>query len=90
MPKQVKKAKKDESAPPPAERPSYKGIAKRVRTYLAEREATIPELMAALDLTEDAVLHALRRLGKSKKGTLRSGMVELRPCWWWEPEDGAR
>ena len=79
MPKKAKKGKKEA-------RPSYKGVGKRVRALLAGREATIPEMVGELDVTEDAVLYALRRLGKSKKGTLRSGIVDGKPCWWWEPD----
>ena len=77
MPKKDKKTK-------PAARPSYKGVTKQLRAFLTDREATIPEMMSGLDVTEDAILYALRRLGKSKKGTLRSAMVEGRPCWWWQ------
>jgi hypothetical protein len=93
VPKKRKKGKKKDGAthepapaPAQAEKPSYKGVSKRLRGALAERELSIPEMMAALEVGEDAVLYALRRLGKSKKGTLRSGMVEARPCWWWEPD----
>ena len=77
MPKKGKKGKKD--APPP-----FKGVARRLRALLTARETTIPEMTAELDVTEAAVLDGLRRLGKSRKGTLRSGMVDGRPCWWWE------
>ena len=82
MPKKDKKAKK-------AVRPSFKGVTKNLRAFLAGGTHTIPEMMAGLDVTEEAVLYGLRRLGKSKKGTLRSGMVEGRPCWWWEADDAA-
>ena len=85
MPKKGKQSARTENEP----RPSYKGVAKRLRAVLAERECTIPEMIAALDVTEAAVLDALRRLGKSKKGTLRSGIVRSRPCWWWIPSPDA-
>ena len=79
MPKKGKKAKQEA-------RPSFKGVSKRLRDLLSAGKPTIPEMMAQLDVTEEAVLYALGRLGKSKKGTLRSGMVEGRPCWWWEAD----
>ena len=85
MPKKGKQSAKTEQAP----RPSFKGVSKRLRAVLAERECTIPEMMAALDVTEEGVLDALRRLGKSKKGALRSGIVRSRPCWWWIPNPDA-
>ena len=82
MPKKAKKAKAGKK---PA-RPSFKGVTKSLRTYLGAGPHTIPEMIAALAVTEDAVLYGLRRLGKSKKGSLHSGMVKGRPCWWWEGE----
>lgn len=88
MPKKAKKAKKGQpdGAKRPAEaKPSFKGITKSLRAYLGAGPHTIPEMIADLAVSEDAVLYGLRRLGKSKKGTLRSGMVDARPCWWWEP-----
>ncbi|HET7767613.1 MAG TPA: hypothetical protein VFN74_02490 [Chloroflexota bacterium] len=85
MPKKGKRSAKTVQEP----RPSYKGVSKRLRAVLSERECTIPEMMAELDVTEEAVLDALRRLGKSEKGTLRSGIVLSRPCWWWIPNPHA-
>jgi len=87
-PKPGKLAKKKATHAPAkranAERTSFKGVTKSLRAYLSGATHTISEMIAGLDVTEDAVLFGLRRLGKSKKGTLRSGMVEGRPCWWWE------
>ena len=45
MPKKGKQSAKTEQAP----RPSFKGVSKRLRAVLAERECTIPEMMTALD-----------------------------------------
>ena len=85
MPKKGKPGKKGKKDAPP----SFKGVARRLRAFLSAGEHTIPEMVAQLDVTEDAVLYGLRRLGKSKKGVLRSGMVDGRPCWWWETQDPA-
>jgi hypothetical protein len=84
-----KKAKSNNTGKPgkKPERASFKGVTKSLRTYLGAGPHTILEMIAALTVTEDAVLFGLRRLGKSKKGTLRSGMVEGRPCWWWEADE---
>ena len=86
MPKKEKKAQKATKKAKKPERASFKGITKALRAYLADGPRTIPEMIAALSVTEEAVLFGLRRLGKSKKGILRSGMVQGRPCWWWAAE----
>lgn len=61
-----------------------KDAAKRLREVLAERPLELHEMMAILSAQEDLVLAALRELGEKKRSRLRSGMVEGRPCWWWE------
>jgi hypothetical protein len=65
-----------------------KELARRLRSALTGSPITIAQMVEALAADEDAVLGALRRLGKrrkSYKGRLHSGMVAGRPCWWWEP-----
>ena len=84
MPKKPKPDKNDKRAGKPA-RASYKGVTKTLRAALTHTPLTITQMMAGLALPEDAIFYALRRLGKSKKGDLRSGMVKGLPCWWWEP-----
>lgn len=89
MPKKPKSDKTAKKAPKKAKKParaSYKGVTKTLRTTLTHTPLTITQMMAGLALTEDAIFYALRRLGKSKKGDLRSGMVKGLPCWWWEPD----
>ena len=60
-------------------------MTRRLRAALAERPLELGEMGAALQAEEELVLIALRRLGKRKRGRLRSGVVDGRNCWWWEP-----
>ena len=89
MPKKPKSAKSAKNAPKKTGKParaSYKGVTKTLRASLTQTPLTITQMMAGLSVGEDAIFYALRRLGKSKKGDLRSGMVKGLPCWWWEPD----
>ena len=88
MPKKAKKSNKNPKAAekaPAAPKASYKGVTKTLRAALTHTPLTITQMMTDLAVPEDAIFYALRRLGKSKKGDLRSGMVKGLPCWWWEP-----
>jgi hypothetical protein len=76
---------KREGTPP--HRAVRKGVTNRLRALLAKGPCTIPDMQAALAVDEAAVLRGLRRLGKSKKGILHSGMVAGKPAWWCGPAE---
>ena len=84
--KAKKERKKGKGEGKEGDRVLRKGVTKRLRALLATGPHTIPNMRSALTVDEDAILYGLRRLGKSKKGTLRSGMVAGKACWWWETE----
>ena len=83
MAKATKKAEKPQKA-------LRKGVTQRLRELLTGTPTAIPEMMAGLEVDEAAVLEGLRRLGKARKGELRSGIVLGKPCWWWEPAEEGR
>ena len=84
MPKAKKGRKKGKGEGAEGERVLRKGVTKRLRALLAGGPHTIAHMRSMLAVDEDAVLYGLRRLGKAKRGRLRSGMVAGKPCWWWE------
>ena len=71
--------------PPKAEKAAHQDLTRRLRAALTERPLELVEMGATLQAEEGLVLVALRRLGKKKRGRLRSGVVDGRNCWWWEP-----
>jgi hypothetical protein len=71
--------------PPKAKKAGRQDVDRRLQAALAERPLEFEEMRAELQVEEEAVLGALRRLGKKKRGRLRSGVVDGRNCWWWEP-----
>jgi len=80
MAKAAKKSQKPQKA-------LRKGASRRLQELLTDTPTSIPEMMAGLELDEASVLEGLRRLGKARKGTLRSGIVLSKPCWWWAPAE---
>jgi hypothetical protein len=75
--------------PPKAEKAVQQDLTRRLRAALTERPLELVEMGATLQAEEELVLVALRRLGKKKRGRLRSGVVDGRNCWWWEPPPAA-
>jgi hypothetical protein len=71
--------------PPKVDKAARPELTRRLRDVLAERPLEFDEMRASLQAEEALVLDALRRLGKKKRGRLRSGVVDGRNCWWWEP-----
>ena len=71
--------------PPKAEKAAQQDLTRRLRAALTERPLELVEMGATLRAEEEPVLVALRLLGKKKRGRLRSGVVDGRNCWWWEP-----
>jgi hypothetical protein len=75
--------------PPKVDKAARRDVTRRLRAALAERPLELVEMCATLQADEELVLIALRRLGKKKRGGLRSGVVGGRNCWWWEPPPDA-
>ena len=74
--------------PPKAEMAVQQDLTRRLRAALTECPLELVEMGATLQAEEEQVLAALRRLGKKKRGRLRSGVVDGLNCWWWERPSG--
>jgi hypothetical protein len=66
-------------------RDERKRLARRLRDALSEYALELPEMIDLLAASESEVLEGLRVLGKKTRGRLRSGVLDGRNCWWWDP-----
>ena len=69
---------------PKVKKERRKGLAKELRSKLAERAQGIGELAEALEIEPEEVVVVLRELRGKKKGRLVSGIQRGQTVWRWE------